>query len=80
MTSMEVLRVGFSKEGCSLYVTLSTNVAGTSDPSGPTVTILIDHLRIGKPSPAGGRSVRICYMHVSLSFTKENRGIDIPIV
>jgi hypothetical protein len=35
--------------------------AGTSDPAGPTATILMDHFLIGKPSPAGGTSGSICY-------------------
>lgn len=53
--------MGLSNEGCSLYTTLSMNVAGSSVPSGPTTTTLIDHFRIGKPSAAGGTSARICY-------------------
>jgi len=42
-----ILRVGFSKEGCNLYVTLSIKDAGNSCPSGPNATILTDHLRMG---------------------------------
>jgi len=53
--------VGFSNEGCNLYTTLSMKIAGSSCPSGPTATILMDHFRMGKPSPAGGTSDRICY-------------------
>jgi hypothetical protein len=36
------------------------NVAGSSVLLGPTATSLMDHLRMGKPSLAGGRSFRIC--------------------
>jgi hypothetical protein len=53
--------VGRSNVGWSLYVTFSMNVAGTSVLLGPTATSLMDHLRMGKPSLAGGRSFRICY-------------------
>jgi hypothetical protein len=60
LQSMFILRVGFSKDGCNLYVTLSMNVAGSSEPSGPTATSLMDHFRIGGRSCAGGRSVSIC--------------------
>ena len=60
LQSIFILLVGFSKDGCNLYVTLSMNVAGSSEPSGPTATSLMDHFRIGNPSCAGGRSVSIC--------------------
>ena len=47
-------------------MTLSRNEAGSSEPSGPTATILMDHFRIGKPSTTEGTSGRICYTPVSL--------------
>jgi hypothetical protein len=55
-----VLRTGFSNDGCSLYVTLSMKDAGISDPSCDRAIVLMDHFRIGNPSPAGGTSERIC--------------------
>lgn len=48
--------VGLVNVGCSLYVTLSKRVAGSSSPLGPKTKMRIDHSRIGNPSCAGGTS------------------------
>lgn len=49
--------------------------AGTSVLLGPTATSLIDHFRIGKPSLAGGRSLRICYNAKKVS--NEFKNVDL---
>jgi hypothetical protein len=72
LSKREEPRVGFSNVGCSLYVTFSMNVAGTSVLLGPTATSLMDHLRIGKPSLAGGRSLRMLW-HMRLREEGTNR-------
>ena len=52
-------------------------VAGSSVLLGPTATSLMLHLRMGKPSLAGGRSLRIC-CEVRLAECCVDKEGDIP--